>query len=95
MTTETEGIYPSILDEGVTQIRNDKVTQIAKACNNCRHVAVCGMYSDMGGIIKLWDSQNEVKFPFKPEILAQTCPHYESPLDVIKLAEQMQEARSL
>lgn len=85
MTTELKGNpYPS-------QIRDNKVTQLAKSCDNCRHVAVCGMFADMTGIVKLWDTQNEVKFPFKPEMLAQTCPHYESPLDVIKLAEKTQE----
>jgi hypothetical protein len=45
------------------------------------------MFKEMEAIIQMWNAKNEVKFPFKTEILAQTCPHYESPLDVIKMAE--------
>lgn len=90
MTTEIDK------GENPPQIRNNKVTQISKGCTNCRHVAVCSMFKDMEAIITMWNNNNpDVKFPFKTEILAQTCPHYESPLDVIKLADQMSEARNL
>ncbi len=86
MTTELEGNYSP------PQIRDNKVTQLARACGNCRKVKTCYIYKDLSGIEKLWNSQNELKFPINPEVLAQDCDDYESPLDVIVIAKETQEA---
>lgn len=88
MTTELEG------NHSPPQIRDNKVTQLARACSNCRKIKTCYIYKDMSAIVKLWNSQNELKFPFAPEIMAQNCDDFESPLDVIVLAEKTQEANT-
>jgi hypothetical protein len=75
------------------QIRNDQVTQGAKACSNCRLVKRCHLFREMTEVITIWNHRNEdLPFPFQPQILAQTCPDYESPLDVIRIAEATKKA---
>lgn len=68
-----------------------EIAQPHRACTTCRKVKVCVLIRDAIALESNWNERNGelIKFPFMPISLAQICPEYESPFDVIQLAKEV------